>query len=257
MCVKDNEVNTTTPNQSVNEEIEKVGFENPNYAEKPTPLNRLDIRITKPKTLRKTLTYKIKHQVKELMKLPKKSNIKGLLYKNSILLRRDIGFLFMEFLIPIMQISLFCLCIGREPYDLHFGIVNNETIYNVSEPRYSDIYVNYLDNRTFVKEYMNWDDAYHMTKNGKLWGFFDLSRNFSQDTDGKFNIFGNPNASYPGSNINLYLDATNQQIAILIQIKATDSYQKFLAEYLRIKEFPISPETLQSPVIVIFFYFFK
>jgi len=41
--------------------------------------------------------------------------------------------------------ALFCLCIGREPYDIKFGIVNNETI-----PRNASlIYINELDNVTF------------------------------------------------------------------------------------------------------------
>lgn len=46
--------------------------------------------------------------------------------------------------------SLFCLCIGREPYNLKFGIVNNETIYN-SKLNGSLIYINELDNEIFDK----------------------------------------------------------------------------------------------------------
>ena len=52
--------------------------------------------------------------------------------------------------------ALFCLCIGREPYDIKFGIVNNETnnsaisFLNFSIPRNASlIYINELDNITF------------------------------------------------------------------------------------------------------------
>jgi hypothetical protein len=53
-----------------------------------------------------------------------------------------------EFLIPVIQISLFCLCIGREPYGLPVGIVNNETITN-SIYNKSLLFVNQLNNQTF------------------------------------------------------------------------------------------------------------
>lgn len=53
--------------------------------------------------------------------------------------------------IPILQISLFCMCIGREPFNLDFGIVNNETIYNSSRQDASVIFVNELNNKTFNK----------------------------------------------------------------------------------------------------------
>lgn len=57
-------------------------------------------------------------------------------------------FLFFEFLIPVIQITLFCTCIGREPYDLQFGVVNNETIYN-SSYNFSNIYIDQLSKHTF------------------------------------------------------------------------------------------------------------
>ena len=44
--------------------------------------------------------------------------------------------------------SLFCLCIGREPYDLKFGVVNNETIFSSSQNG-SLLYIDSLDKKTF------------------------------------------------------------------------------------------------------------
>jgi hypothetical protein len=82
---------------------------------------------------------------------PKWSNFLGLVYKDTLLIRRSLGFLAMQFILPVLQVSLFCLCIGREPYNLKFGIVNNETIYNSSDKTASLMYINTLDNRTFVK----------------------------------------------------------------------------------------------------------
>lgn len=134
----------------------------------------------------------------------------GFTFKNELYLR----FLIFQFLIPVIQISLFCLCIGREPYDLNFGIVNNETNFNDSSYFGAKMYVDELSNHTFKKvhflmllknfklhflknfkfqlfkkHYLNWSQAYSETKSGKLWGFIDLSENFTQDTIQKYFFF--------------------------------------------------------------------
>jgi hypothetical protein len=158
---------------------------------------------------KRSLLMNIQMKTRGIFQFPRWHNLKGLLYKNSILLRRDLGFLAFEFLIPVIQISLFCLCIGREPHELHVGIVNNETIYNSTQSPYSLIYVNQLSNYTFQKEFMNWSQAYQASKRGELWAFFDISLNFSQDSLNKYmNPFSGD--SNNGSFINLYTDATSK-----------------------------------------------
>ena len=73
------------------------------------------------------------------------------MYKEFTLLRRTLGFLAIQFFIPVIQVSFYCLCIGLEPYNLKFGIVNNETIYNSTDKTASLMFINTLDNRTFAK----------------------------------------------------------------------------------------------------------
>jgi hypothetical protein len=53
---------------------------------------------------------------------------------------------------------------------------------------------------------MNWSEAYKKTKDGKLWGFIDLSRNFTNGTLDKFSSF-----SYNGTDpdVNVYLDSSS------------------------------------------------
>jgi hypothetical protein len=65
-------------------------------------------------------------------------------------MRRNLGFLLFQFLIPVIQMALFCLCIGRQPYNLKFGIVNNETIER-SDYNAGALYVNELSDKTFQK----------------------------------------------------------------------------------------------------------
>ena len=131
------------------------------------------------------------------------------MYKDSILIRRNIAFLIFQFFLPVIQIALACLCIGHEPSNLSFGIVNNETLLNSSNTKGSIMYVDELNNSTFDKIYLNWLEAYTMTKQGKIWGFVDLSANFTQDTIDKFSGLTPSNQTLLGSNVNVYLDTTS------------------------------------------------
>lgn len=64
------------------------------------------------------------------------------------------------FALPVMQVILFCLAIGRDPTDLKLAIVNKEMFYeNMSCPIARDCsfthlscrYLNFLDNDTITK----------------------------------------------------------------------------------------------------------
>ncbi len=56
------------------------------------------------------------------------------------------SFLVFEFMLPAIQISLFCLCIGREPYGLHMEVVNEEVF-----PLASTLFLGHLDNHTIIQ----------------------------------------------------------------------------------------------------------
>lgn len=58
--------------------------------------------------------------------------------------------LFFDIYIPIMQVILFYLCIGRDPHGINFGVVNNETAPVSSDQVYgSKIFIDELSNTTF------------------------------------------------------------------------------------------------------------
>jgi hypothetical protein len=96
------------------------------------------------------LFQRFKHNSKQIFCRPKWNNFKGVFYKDAILIKRSIGHLIFQFFLPVLQIALFCLCIGNDPFDLPFGIVNNETINNSTYSSGSD-FVNLLDDKTFDK----------------------------------------------------------------------------------------------------------
>lgn len=64
------------------------------------------------------------------------------------------------FALPVMQVILFCLAIGRDPTGLKLAIVNHEMSYeNMSCPVLTNCsfmflscrYLNFLDNETMIK----------------------------------------------------------------------------------------------------------
>jgi hypothetical protein len=58
--------------------------------------------------------------------------------------RRNIGFLMFQFLLPSIQVILFCLAIGRTPTNLHMSVYNTDT------GNYSQLYLDSLDSSTIA-----------------------------------------------------------------------------------------------------------
>lgn len=48
------------------------------------------------------------------------------LYKDTFKCKRNLKLLLVQFLIPIIQITFFYLCIGQKPHSLPLGIINND-----------------------------------------------------------------------------------------------------------------------------------
>lgn len=52
--------------------------------------------------------------------------MKALLTKNFLRMWRNVGVMLFIFALPVMQVILFCLAIGRDPQGLNIAIVNGE-----------------------------------------------------------------------------------------------------------------------------------
>lgn len=58
--------------------------------------------------------------------LTTRGKMKALLQKNFLRIRRNVGVMLFIFALPVMQVILFCLAIGREPTGLKIAIANME-----------------------------------------------------------------------------------------------------------------------------------
>ncbi len=106
------------------------------------------------------------------------------LYKDTTKCRRNLKLLIVQFLIPIVQITFFYLCIGQKPQNLPFGIVNKDTTFKLFGDDYNlgNEIVGELQDRTLIKKnYQSYNDAYQELKFGNLWGIMSIDANFSRE----------------------------------------------------------------------------
>lgn len=179
-----------------------------------------------------------------LFGLPSPRNIFAQFLKNITFMKRNIGFLLFQFILPSIQIILFCVCIGNAPYGLKMAIVNNET------QGLGQLFIRELDNETIDKViYKDMNAALDSVRHGETWGVIGIGQNFTQDLFQRFtNISGVDNQTLDGSSVQLYLDTTNQQITLQLQETITSSFQAF-SEIL-LKTFNLNPNLGQLPIKV-------
>ncbi|CAH1797733.1 unnamed protein product, partial [Owenia fusiformis] len=169
-------------------------------------------------------------------------NIWAIFIKNITVLSRNIGFLLFSFMLPAIQIILFCLCIGREPYGLNMAVVNKDTGPLGAE------YLKFLNNNTIIQEnYTDLSAALDTVKRGEKWGVISMSQNYTQDLVLRFMSKTNISEKIiDGSSVHLYLDMTNLEISVTIQEYTIQAFQDFAKSML--PALGLSPAMIDLPV---------
>lgn len=114
--------------------------------------------------------------------------MRALLQKNFLRMWRNVGVMLFIFALPVMQVILFCLAIGRDPTGLKIAIVNHEMNGTDSECEFepgcsftnlSCRYLNHL-NTSIIKEfYEDQEAALDAVKSGNAWGALYFTENFT------------------------------------------------------------------------------
>uniref|UniRef100_A0A6Q2X348 ABC transporter domain-containing protein n=1 Tax=Esox lucius TaxID=8010 RepID=A0A6Q2X348_ESOLU len=107
--------------------------------------------------------------------VPKWRNIAALIIKTTVRMKRMPGSLFFQFLLPVMQISLMCLCIGGDPKGIQVAVVNNET----SSGSFSQSLLSFLDNSSIQQVNLTHTEAFAGAYNGEYWGVIGFGKNFT------------------------------------------------------------------------------
>ncbi|XP_043467257.1 ABC transporter G family member 23 isoform X1 [Leptopilina heterotoma] len=179
----------------------------------------------------------------DCFKLTTTGKIRALLQKNFLRMWRNVGVMLFIFALPVMQVILFCLAIGRDPTGLKLAIVNHEMFYeNMSCPvsegcnftQLSCRYLKFLDNETMVKEY--YPDpkvAMEAVRRGNAWGALYFTENFTDALVARMALGKDSDAeTLDQSEIRVWLDMSNQQIGLMLARNLQYSYRDFAKDLL-------------------------
>lgn len=169
----------------------------------------------------------------------------ALVAKSLTRLHRNLPVLLFTFLVPSIQVVLFCLCIGSDPFELQVAIVNQET-----HPLLSVAFLQRIDNTTLSQvPYTELDAALDAVRAGSAWGAIAIGANFSAALHYRFFLGVNAdNRTIEDSSINVYLDMTNQQIGYTLQKTIFEAFSSFSADIL--KRMNKNPALAQLPVVI-------
>uniref|UniRef100_A0A8D8XZL9 ABC transporter G family member 20 n=1 Tax=Cacopsylla melanoneura TaxID=428564 RepID=A0A8D8XZL9_9HEMI len=179
----------------------------------------------------------------DLCPITTKGKTKALLQKNFLRMWRNVGVMLFIFALPVMQVILFCLAIGRDPTGLHLAIVNQEmdwatkacpVLSNCSFTHLSCRYLNSLPNDTIIKDYYpDAESAINAVRVGDAWGALYFTDNFTDALVARM-VLGRDadEETLDQSEIRVWLDMSNQQIGLMLNRDLQLSYRDFAQNLL-------------------------
>uniref|UniRef100_A0A8K9VE44 ATP-binding cassette, sub-family H, member 1 n=1 Tax=Oncorhynchus mykiss TaxID=8022 RepID=A0A8K9VE44_ONCMY len=153
--------------------------------------------------------------------MPKWRNIAALIIKTTVRMKRMPGSLFFQFLLPVMQISLMCLCIGGDPKGIQVAVVNNDT----SSSSYSQSLLSFLDNSSVQQVNLSHAEAFAGAYNGEYWAVIGFGKNFTSYLTKRMIQRQVSKEVVDGGSVHVWLDLTNRQIALMLQKKMKDAFE--------------------------------
>uniref|UniRef100_T1J7I6 ABC transporter domain-containing protein n=1 Tax=Strigamia maritima TaxID=126957 RepID=T1J7I6_STRMM len=163
-------------------------------------------------------------------------------YKNEINARCE--FLIFQFILPSIQIAMFCLTLGHKPKDLPVGLVNYDTSYL----EFGQVFLQSLDANTItLKTYDNTDVALAAVKKNEIWGLIYIPPNFSTNLITRVVQFTNSTDDVlQGSKIKIWIDKVDQQIVITLRVEFLTSTKKFIN--LLLESYGFNPSMADLPI---------
>ncbi|CAF1087228.1 unnamed protein product [Adineta ricciae] len=139
----------------------------------------------------------------------------ALLIKDLLKFQRNPAMLVIHFLVPILQITLFCLCVGRKLTNISVGFVSREIIQSSTT---SGLIMEKIDKNVInLIGYKSLSDAQRMFEKGHLSGVIDIGANFTREVLAKVEhcSFADEN-EYSDAQVLIYVDQTNRQMMYAI-----------------------------------------
>ncbi|XP_021913320.1 ABC transporter G family member 20 isoform X2 [Zootermopsis nevadensis] len=164
--------------------------------------------------------------------------MRALLQKNFLRMWRNVGVMLFIFALPVMQVILFCLAIGRDPTGLRLAIVNHELNFTGERCEYntgcsfkmlSCRYLQNLNNESIQKVYYpSPDTALNAVRSGEAWGVLYFTENFTDALVARMALGKDSDEeTLDQSEIRVWLDMSNQQIGLMLNRNLQLSYRDF------------------------------
>ncbi|KAK9501880.1 hypothetical protein O3M35_012521 [Rhynocoris fuscipes] len=176
---------------------------------------------------------------KDMFNVYQSHHMKALIWKNILWLWRSVGMLLFVLGMPVVEIVIFCLSIGRDPIGLHIAIVNNEVPYGMpcnynASCVYENLSCRYLEilgkyKHTLVN-YESLEDGTYAISKGMAWAMVNIPPEFSEMVRlrGELEMSAN-DTIIDGSVINITMDMSNQQISRFLERDFYFSVQQFIS----------------------------
>lgn len=182
------------------------------------------------------------------MQLTSRGKIKALIQKNFLRMWRNIGVMLFIFVLPVMQVILFCLAIGRDPSGLKLAIVNNDVNIiddlcpfnrNCSMKNLSCRYISHLKNSSMITNYYpTLDSALDAVRTGEVWGAVYFNENYTDSLVARLALADTADdETIDSSEIQVWLDMSNQQIGLMLNRDIQFSYRDFAKDLLETCEY--------------------
>ncbi|XP_061767330.1 ABC transporter G family member 23 isoform X3 [Nerophis ophidion] len=176
--------------------------------------------------------------------VPKWRNIAALTIKTLVRMKRMPGSLCFQFLLPVIQITLICLCVGGDPKGIQVAVVNNET----SPNSFSRSLLSFLDNSSVQQVQLSHEEAFRGIQDGKYWGIIGFGENFTTCLFKRMLEKQVSKEVVDGGSVHVWLDQTNRQIAVMLQQKLLEAFQTFVKNKMGnssyLVDLPIQPHLL-------------
>ncbi|CAL7937625.1 unnamed protein product [Xylocopa violacea] len=166
-------------------------------------------------------------------------HMKALIWKNFLWMWRNVGIMLFIIGLPVAQIILFCLSIGKDPVGLKLAVVNNE-LNSTNEPCIPTMgcdwtllscrYLQHLESTSVtLVPYRNESEARNAVERGWAWGALMFPSNYSDSLLTRFEEGKNVEEwDADAANIEIVMDMSNQQIGQLLRKDFYRSYQDFI-----------------------------
>ncbi|XP_047207951.1 ABC transporter G family member 23 isoform X1 [Girardinichthys multiradiatus] len=158
--------------------------------------------------------------------LPKGRNIGALVIKTMVRMKRMPGSLCFQFLLPVIQISLICLCVGGDPKGIKVAVVNNDT--SPLSSSFSVSLLSFLDNSTVIQVPLPHKEAFEGVHKGRYWGVIGFGQNFTSYLTKRILQRQVSKEVIDGGSMHVWLDLTNRQIGLMLQKQLHQAFQDFV-----------------------------